>query len=50
MPMRPAAPTQAEEDDIDLSELVDAPVEPVVNNIDRIAAAFPGSQLIEDRE
>jgi DNA polymerase III subunit gamma/tau len=50
MPQRPAAPTQAEEDDIDVSELVDAPTEPVVNNIDRIAAAFPGSQLIEDRE
>jgi DNA polymerase III subunit gamma/tau len=46
----PAPPTQAEQDEVDLSELVDAPAGPVVDGFERIAAAFPGSELIEERE
>jgi DNA polymerase-3 subunit gamma/tau len=40
-------PTEAEED-IDLDDLVDAPPESVKTPIDRLAEAFPGSELIEE--
>jgi DNA polymerase-3 subunit gamma/tau len=46
----PAAPAPAEaDDDIDLNELVDAPPESVVSPIDRLAQAFPGSEMIDER-
>jgi DNA polymerase-3 subunit gamma/tau len=40
--------TEAEEAEIDLSDLVDAPPESVVSPVDRLAQAFPGAELIED--
>jgi DNA polymerase-3 subunit gamma/tau len=44
-----AASAQAEPDDeIDLSELTDAPPESVKTPIDRLAEAFPGSELVDD--
>jgi DNA polymerase-3 subunit gamma/tau len=45
-----AAPFDAlpDDDDVDLDDLVDAPPESVKTPIDRLAEAFPGSELIED--
>ncbi len=37
------------DDEIDLDDLVDAPPEFVVSPIDRLAQAFPGSELIDER-
>ena len=37
-----------QDDDVDLDDLVDAPPESVKTPIDRLAEAFPGSELIED--
>ena len=47
-----AAPSQStpEDDDIDLDELVDAPPETVKTPIDRLAEAFPGSELVDERD
>jgi DNA polymerase-3 subunit gamma/tau len=42
-----AAPVD-EGHDIDLDDLVDAPAQPGVTPIDRLASAFPGSELIDD--
>ena len=36
------------DEDIDLDDLVDAPPESVKTPIDRLAEAFPGSELIEE--
>ena len=36
------------DDDVDLDGLVDAPPESVKSPIDRLAEAFPGSELIEE--
>jgi DNA polymerase III subunit gamma/tau len=36
------------DDDVDLDDLVDAPPESVKSPIDRLAEAFPGSELIEE--
>ena len=36
------------DDEIDLHELVDAPPETVKTPIDRLAEAFPGSELVDD--
>jgi DNA polymerase-3 subunit gamma/tau len=45
------SPPQAEaEADIDLDELVDAPPETVKTPIDRLAEAFPGSELVDERD
>ena len=46
----PAMPTAAipHDDDVDLNDLVDAPPETVKTPIDRLAEAFPGSELIEE--
>jgi DNA polymerase-3 subunit gamma/tau len=46
----PAAPLGGlpDDDDVDLDDLVDAPPESVKTPIDRLAEAFPGSELIED--
>ena len=38
----------AEEDEIDLADLVDVPPETVVSPIDRLTQAFPGSHLVEE--
>jgi len=49
----PAAPAPIDEppddDDVDLDDLVDAPPESVKSPIDRLAEAFPGSELIDER-
>ena len=37
-----------DDDEVDLDDLVDAPPEAVKTPIDRLAEAFPGSELIED--
>jgi DNA polymerase III subunit gamma/tau len=37
-----------DDDDVDLDDLVDAPPESVKSPIDRLAEAFPGSELIEE--
>jgi DNA polymerase-3 subunit gamma/tau len=46
-PFVPAAELP-DDDEIDLSELTDAPPESVKTPIDRLAEAFPGSELIND--
>ena len=48
VPLHPAGPPPAD-DDIDLHDLVDAPPDTVVSPIDRLAQAFPGSELIDER-
>ena len=37
-----------DDDDVDLDDLIDAPPESVKSPIDRLAEAFPGSELIEE--
>ena len=37
-----------DEEAIDLDDLIDAPPEAVVSPIDRLAQAFPGSQLVDE--
>jgi DNA polymerase-3 subunit gamma/tau len=37
-----------DDDEIDLDDLVDAPPESVKTPIDRLADAFPGSELVDD--
>lgn len=46
--LHPAGPPPAD-DEIDLHDLVDAPPESVVSPIDRLAQAFPGSELLDER-
>ncbi len=46
--MKRAEPAQPEED-IDTGDLVDVPPDAVVSPIDRLAQAFPGSEIIEER-
>ncbi len=43
------APAEPSPEEIDLDELVDAPPESVVTPIERLAQAFPGSELIDER-
>ena len=44
----PSDPTPSPaDDDVDLDELTDAPPEAVLSPIDRLAQAFPGSELVE---
>jgi DNA polymerase-3 subunit gamma/tau len=43
-------PEPEPEDDIDLGELVDAPPGSVPTTLDRLAEAFPGSELIDRRD
>jgi DNA polymerase III subunit gamma/tau len=38
-----------DDEDVDLDDLVDAPPESVKSPIDRLADAFPGSELIDER-
>jgi DNA polymerase-3 subunit gamma/tau len=44
----PPPPPADDDVDVDLDDLVDAPPEAVVSPVDRIANAFPGSQLVEE--
>jgi DNA polymerase-3 subunit gamma/tau len=44
----PSPPPPSADDDVDLDDLVDAPPESVKSPIDRLAEAFPGSELIEE--
>jgi DNA polymerase III subunit gamma/tau len=44
----PGAHELPDDDDVDLDGLVDAPPESVKSPIDRLAEAFPGSELIEE--
>jgi DNA polymerase III subunit gamma/tau len=48
VPLHPAGPPPAD-DDVDIHDLVDAPPDTVVSPIDRLAQAFPGSELIDER-
>ncbi len=46
-----SAPTEpAADEDVDLDDLVDAPPESVKTPIDRLAEAFPGSELVDERD
>jgi DNA polymerase-3 subunit gamma/tau len=42
------APALPDDDEVDLDDLVDAPPESIKTPIDRLAEAFPGSELIEE--
>ncbi|MGB8861357.1 MAG: hypothetical protein WCC60_19020, partial [Ilumatobacteraceae bacterium] len=44
----PSASTPDDDEAIDLDDLIDAPPEAVISPIDRLAQAFPGSQLVEE--
>ena len=48
IPLVPQAPPPTPDDEVDLTELVDAPPDSVVTPTDRLLQAFPGSQLIEE--
>ena len=48
IPLVPHAPPATPDDEVDISELVDAPPDSVVTPTDRLLQAFPGSQLIEE--
>ncbi len=46
---RDATPVvQEDDDDIDLDDLVDAPAETIVSQVERVALAFPGSTLVDE--
>lgn len=46
---RPAVAEPVEEEEIDMTELIDAPPEAALSPIDRLAQAFPGSEIIDER-
>ena len=46
----PGATEPVADDDVDLDALVDAPPESVKTPIDRLAEAFPGSELVDERD
>lgn len=46
--LEPAPAEYPDDDEVDLDDLTDAPPESVKSPIDRLAEAFPGSELIED--
>jgi DNA polymerase-3 subunit gamma/tau len=43
------APQPAADEDVDTGDLVDVPPDAVISPIDRLAQAFPGSEIIEER-
>jgi DNA polymerase-3 subunit gamma/tau len=47
-PAPAAVPPSVDDDEVDLSELTDAPPESVKSPIDRLAEAFPGSQIVTE--
>ena len=46
---RPAVAEPVEEEEVDMTELIDAPPEAALSPIDRLAQAFPGSEIIDER-
>lgn len=46
--MKRSAPAPVADEEVDLDGLVDAPPETVVSPVDRLAQAFPGSQIIDE--
>jgi DNA polymerase-3 subunit gamma/tau len=46
--MKRPLPPPVDEEEVDLNDLVDAPPETVVSPVDRLAQAFPGSQVIDE--
>ena len=46
---KPAPATPTPDEEIDLTDLVDAPPETAITPIDRLAQAFPGSELLDER-
>ena len=44
----PPEPEPEHENDIDLNELTDAPTVPRMSGVERVTAAFPGAQLIDE--
>jgi DNA polymerase III subunit gamma/tau len=44
---RPAATTAEPEESIDMDDLVAAPTEPAISALDRLAAKFPGAQVLD---
>ncbi|MEI6497140.1 MAG: DNA polymerase III subunit gamma/tau [Actinomycetota bacterium] len=46
---KPAPATPTPDEEIDLTDLVDAPPEAAITPIDRLAQAFPGSELLDER-
>ena len=44
----PVAPAATDDEPVDPDELTDAPPEAVLTPIDRLAQAFPGSELVAD--
>jgi hypothetical protein len=46
--LKRAQPAPADED-VDTGDLVDVPPDAVISPIDRLAQAFPGSEIIEER-
>ncbi len=49
VPLHPGGVPVPDDEAIDLDDLVDAPPESVVSPIDRLAQAFPGSELLDER-
>jgi hypothetical protein len=47
--LQQAADTLPDDDEVDLDDLVDAPPEAVKTPIDRLAEAFPGSEMVDDQ-
>ena len=46
---RSVEPTTREEDEaIDLNDLIDAPAETIVSQVERVALAFPGSTFVDE--
>ena len=41
-------PVPQAEEDVDISALVDAPKDTAMSNVERVAAAFPGAQLLDE--
>ena len=44
----PSRPVPQAEEDVDLSALVDAPKDTTMSSVERVAAAFPGAQLLDE--
>jgi len=48
VPLKRASASVPDDEEVDLTELVDAPPDSVVSPIDRLAQAFPGSKIIDE--
>jgi DNA polymerase-3 subunit gamma/tau len=47
--LQQVADSLPDDDEVDLDDLVDAPPEAVKTPIDRLAEAFPGSEMVDDQ-